>query len=161
MEAYFIIYDFMVKDLHLSGNELLIYALIFCFTIKSESGCYASQSAIASRIGVTRETANRCLQALCKKGLIEERRGGRRTKTYLLKNLTGDVTNRHTYLLKNITATCNKTSHNNKSDIKIDIYNDKKRAHCKSAPSFDIDKYNAFVDNFELKYPKEVSCREG
>ncbi|MBR2589533.1 MAG: helix-turn-helix domain-containing protein [Clostridia bacterium] len=159
MDTFFTVYDFMVKDLHLSGNELIIYALIYSFRVMG--GFCGAQDYIAQRVGVSRVTANKCINSLVKKGLIEERRGSGKTNIYLSRNFTGSVKNLYSNLSKGFTQTCQESLHNNKTDIKTDIYNDKKKAHCKSAPSYNIEKYNAFVENYELKYQKESEGKEG
>ena len=143
MNSYFTIYDFMVDELHLSQNQLLVYALIFSFTVNSESGCYASQSAIARRIGVSRATVNNCLSALIQKDLIEEKSAGR-SNIYLLKNFTGDGKNFYSNLSKTFTATCQKSLHNNKRDNKLYKKNNNSRAQRKSQPSYDLSKDTEF-----------------
>ena len=146
MNSYFTIYDFMVDELHLSQNQLLVYALIFSFTVNSQSGCYASQSNIARRIGVTRKTVNYCLNALMQKNLIEEKCDSRsgKSKVYLLKNHPGVEKFLHSNLSRNVTATCHKKLHNNKRDNKVYKKNDKSRAPQKSQPSFDLNKAEEF-----------------
>lgn len=156
MEAYFIIYDFMVKDLHLSGCDLLTFALIYSFTYNTEAGCFVGkQEYIAASIGANRQTVNRSIARLAGMGLIEvttDKRNGK-FKKYVSKIHTANVAKSDSNLSNKQTDICRKKRHHY-SDNNMDIYNDKKKAHCKSAPSYNIEKYNAFVENFELKYQK-------
>jgi len=143
MNSYFTIYDFMVDELHLSQNQLLVYALIFSFTVNSQSGCSGSKSAIARRIGACRMTVNKSLHALMQKGFIEEKSAGK-TKIYLLKSFTGSDKFFSSDMIKSLSETCQISLHNNKSDNKNDRYSKKRRAPQKSQPSFDLNKAEEF-----------------
>ena len=154
MDTYFTVYAFMVRDLHLSGCDLLTFALIHSFTYNNDAGCFVGkQEYIAASIGANRQTVNRSIARLAGMGLIEvttDKHNGK-FKKYVSKTHAASVAKNDSNLSHKQTDICRKMRHHY-SDNNIDIYSDIKRAHCKSAPSFDIDKYNAFVDNFELKY---------
>jgi len=70
---YFTILDFMVKDLKLSGNELLIYALIYGFSQDGDSEFKGSINYLSERIGACRKTTQNTLNSLLKKGLIDKK----------------------------------------------------------------------------------------
>ena len=144
--TFFTVYDFMIKDLHLSKNELLVYALIFSFSVHASEGCFASQSTIARRINVSRATVNKCLKSLCEKGLIEEKnniKSGKR-KTYLPTDLTGAVKNFDGDLSKKLTGPCQESLHNIKRDNKEYKKAYIHRQQQQSAPSFDLEKAKSF-----------------
>ena len=143
--TFFTVYDFMIKDLHLSKNELLVYALIFSFSVHAEGGCTASQGYMAKRIGVSRETVNKCLCRLCKKGLIEEKNSGKKTKQYLLKNLTGDAQKLYDNLLKSFAPANEESSFIFRRNNKTFKNAYGKREHQQSAPSFDFEKAKKFL----------------
>ena len=69
---YIVIQSFMVSELGLKGNELLIYAIIFSFSQATGQAFHGSLSYLESRINGTRPTVIACLKSLVKKGLIEK-----------------------------------------------------------------------------------------
>lgn len=91
---YIIIQSFMVSDLGLKGNELLLYAIIFGFSQTAEQAFHGSLSYLESRINGTRPTVIACLKSLVKKGLIkkeEQTTNGVKLCSYrVLNNLTDD-----------------------------------------------------------------------
>ena len=91
---YIVIQSFMVSELGLKGNELLIYAIIFGFSQTAEQAFRGSLSYLESRINGTRPTIIACLKSLVKKGLIEKEEqtiNGVKLCSYrVLNNLTDD-----------------------------------------------------------------------
>lgn len=69
-ENYLTIQGFMITDLHLKGNELLIYALIYGFSQDSNSKFTGSLSYMASWISSSNQTVINTLKSLIEKGLI-------------------------------------------------------------------------------------------
>ena len=65
----FAVYGFMVEDLGLSGNALLVYALIYSFR-RSGLTYYGTQEYLANRIGCVPSTVKRTLKALVNAKLI-------------------------------------------------------------------------------------------
>lgn len=63
----------MVKELKLSGNELICYALIYGFSQDGDSGFKGTHSYVASCLNVTCGTAVKIISGLVSKGLIEKR----------------------------------------------------------------------------------------
>lgn len=71
--AYIVIQDWMISDLQLKGNELLTYALIYGFSQDSESEFKGSLKYISKFLGVSKSTAQRNLENLANRGVIEKR----------------------------------------------------------------------------------------
>ena len=71
--AYIVIQDWMIADLQLRGNELLTYALIYGFSQDGESEFKGSLKYISSFLGVSKSTAQRNLENLVNRGVIEKR----------------------------------------------------------------------------------------
>ena len=71
--AYIVIQDWMISDLQLRGNELLTYALIYGFSQDGESEFKGSLKYISSFLGVSKSTAQRNLENLANRGVIEKR----------------------------------------------------------------------------------------
>lgn len=141
--SYFKIYSYMITDLKLSGNELIILALIHNFTTTTEYKCfYGSQAYIGKCIGVSRQTANSCINDLIRKGYIEKLTDKKHQKKecYVSKILIPPVKKLDSKLSKKPTANCQKTLHNiNKKRNNDNI------SYSKEAPSFDIMKSPDFL----------------
>ena len=71
--AYIVIQDWMISDLQLKGNELLTYALIYGFSQDVESEFKGSLKYISKFLGVSKSTAQRNLENLANRGVIEKR----------------------------------------------------------------------------------------
>lgn len=69
-ENYLTIQGFMIKDLHLKGNELLVYALIYGFSQEEHCKFTGSLSYIAEWISSSNQTVINTLKSLIEKGLI-------------------------------------------------------------------------------------------
>lgn len=69
---YFIVYDWMVNDLKLKGSDLMVYALIFGFTIGKRGKFYGTLRYLANRVGVDKDTAFNAINRL----LIKSYNGG-------------------------------------------------------------------------------------
>lgn len=67
---YITILDFMVTDLKLKGNELIIFALIYGFSQDDSSNFCGSLTYIQNRTGLSRPTVVDILEKLVKKELI-------------------------------------------------------------------------------------------
>lgn len=72
-DTYVNIQAFMVNELHLSGNALIIYAVIYGFSQDGDSWFTGSRSYLAAWCQASKSTVSRNLEALCAKGLIERR----------------------------------------------------------------------------------------
>lgn len=71
--TYVNIQSFMVNELHLSGNALIIYAVIYGFSQDGDSWFTGSRSYLAAWCQASKSTVSRNLEALCADGLIERR----------------------------------------------------------------------------------------
>lgn len=66
---YYVIYDFMVERMKLKGADLLVYALIYSFTVRGGQ-CYGSMNYIAERVGASRTSVYRALKELVARNFI-------------------------------------------------------------------------------------------
>ena len=69
-ENYITIQGWMVNELNLKGNELLIYAIIFGFTQEENQVFSGSLQYLADWTNSSKESIRRCLKLLIDKGLI-------------------------------------------------------------------------------------------
>lgn len=70
---YVVIQSFMVNDLQLKGNELIVYAVIFGYTQDGEHWFYGTKGYLSEWCGATKGTVGNCLRSLTDKGLVERR----------------------------------------------------------------------------------------
>lgn len=70
--SYITIQSWMVTRLHLKGNELMAYALIYGFSQDEQSCFYGSYQYVMAWLNVDRTTAIRVLGSLEKKGLLRK-----------------------------------------------------------------------------------------
>lgn len=68
---YVVIQSFMVEDLKLKGNELIVYAVVFGFTQDGNHWYYGTRGYLASWCGASKGTVSNCLSSLVKKGYLE------------------------------------------------------------------------------------------
>lgn len=71
--TFYTILPFMVNDLKLSGNELLIYAIVYGFSQDGESWFYGSRKYLSECTNVSTVSVTRCLKSLTEKGFIERK----------------------------------------------------------------------------------------
>lgn len=71
--TYVNIQSFMVNELHLSGNALIIYAVIYGFSQDGDSWFTGSRSYLAAWCQASKSTVSRNLDTICSDGLIERR----------------------------------------------------------------------------------------
>lgn len=69
-DRFFIVYDWMVKELGLKGGELCLYALIYSFASRNEL-CKGSLTYLADRLGMSRQAISGLTKKLETDGLIE------------------------------------------------------------------------------------------
>lgn len=72
-DNYITIQGFMIVDLGLSGNELIMYALIYGFSQNGEAHFHGSLNYITTAVNVTKANAKKILDRLVEKGLIKKR----------------------------------------------------------------------------------------
>jgi len=130
--AYIVIQDWMISDLQLKGNELLTYALIYGFSQDGESEFKGSLKYISEFLGVSKRTAQRSIENLVDRGIVEKRveeisgvkfnryMAHEKADTLIDKMTTGYSQNDHGGIVKmttnntNIYNTNNNTSNNTK-----------------------------------------------
>lgn len=71
--SFVCIQSFMVNDLHLKGNELIIYAVIYGYTQDGQHWYYGTRAHLAEWCGATKGTVTNCLKSLMRKGYIVRR----------------------------------------------------------------------------------------
>lgn len=71
--SYVVIQSFMLNDLHLKGNELIVYAVIHGYTQDGEHWFYGTRGYLAEWCGATKGTVTNCLNSLLEKGYIRRR----------------------------------------------------------------------------------------
>jgi len=72
-ERYICIQEFMVRDLGLKGNELIVYALLYGFTQDGEQYFSGSLNYIANWINASKSTAQSVIKSLLGKGCLVKR----------------------------------------------------------------------------------------
>ena len=71
-ERYITIQEFMVRDLKLKGNELLVYAIIYGFSQDNENTYWKGNNYIAEWLGISNRNIVNVIQSLINKNLIEQ-----------------------------------------------------------------------------------------
>lgn len=71
-ENYVVIQGWMLTDLHLKGNELLVYACIYGFTQHSNQVFSGSWQYLADWTNSTKRGISNCLKSLVEKGYLEK-----------------------------------------------------------------------------------------
>jgi len=69
-ENYFVIQGWMVNELQLKGNDLLIFAIIYGFSQNGESKFFGSLRYLQESIGCSEPTVRKALNSLIDQGLI-------------------------------------------------------------------------------------------
>lgn len=69
---YLTIYRWMINDLELSGNDLLVFAFIYSYSRDGKSTFNSGQTYISEFTGIRRETVNRILSRLVSGKFISE-----------------------------------------------------------------------------------------
>lgn len=76
-----IVYEFMTEELGLSGVALIVYAVIYSFTVQRGS-FYATREYLAKRAGCSVAAVSRALKTLVELGLIRKRSRDHTTSLY-------------------------------------------------------------------------------
>lgn len=85
-ENYIVIQGFMLNELKLKGNELIIYAIIYGFSQTEDTKFTGSLKYLADCTGTSKQTVISCLKSLVDKGLVikeVEEKNGVKFNTYL------------------------------------------------------------------------------
>lgn len=71
-ENYILIQGWMINELKLSGNELLVYSIIYGFSQDGESSFQGSSNYIAECLNISQRSVFTILQKLVEKDLIKK-----------------------------------------------------------------------------------------
>lgn len=71
--SYVVIQSFMVNELNLKGNELLVYAVIYGYSQDGKQWFRGTRKHLSEWCGATKATVSNCLKSLVEKGLIERK----------------------------------------------------------------------------------------
>jgi hypothetical protein len=78
-ENYFRVYGWMLNDLQLKGNDLLVYAVVYGFSLGKNGWYNGSIKYLSDYTGASRRTVMDCLKTLTNQGLLikqsESKRG--------------------------------------------------------------------------------------
>ncbi len=154
MDNYIVIQRWMIDELNLSGNELLVFAIIYGFCQDGESEFYGSRKYIANMINVSLPTVDNALKSLLDKELI--------IKDLFKKNNISFIGYKISLPpVKNLA--CKNSLHNNKNNNinnkKEEINNNSKellekiseKPKKKNLYQKCLDEINDYTDNFELQ----------
>ena len=123
-KSFFTISRWMVSELHLSGNDLLVYALVYGFSQDRESKFYGSAQYIANNIGTSRRSVMNILGRLTKTGALKKEcefaNGVKRCFYVACTNFIGYEESSHGGM-KKLHMGYEESSHNNIDDNKEDI----------------------------------------
>lgn len=71
-DRFILIHEWMVKEADLSGNELILFALIYGYS-RDGNWFQGTISYICKRTGMSRNSAIRALHSLCEDGFLQKR----------------------------------------------------------------------------------------
>lgn len=170
-KSYVVILSWMTTELKLSGNDLLVYALIYGFSQDDESSFVGSRSYIANMFNITLPTVDRVLKDLVTKGFIEKSEitiKGVKTNTYKkslypIKNLYTPTYYNHNNTTNNISTkvdnytNTNVLDNNKKINTKVLIEenkNKKKNLYEKCLDEIDLYTANSQLQEVLVDYLK-------
>lgn len=123
-ENYIVIQGWMINELGLKSNELLIYAIIYGFC-QAEDQCFnGSLQYLAEWTNSTRQGVTKTLKSLIEKGFIEKKEttiDGVKRCEYYLNRCTTEFTGCTTELYRGV----QQSLHNNINIYKKEVYNNK------------------------------------
>lgn len=123
-ENHIVIHGWMINELNLKGNELIIYAFIYGVSQDGESEFYGSRSYLANCCNASLPTVDNALSSLVEKEFIIKRQ----------ENINGVIFNRYKIsydilktlgVVKNLYRGSKETLHNNKYNNKEELNNNK------------------------------------
>jgi len=111
--ASYQIEDFMTRDMHLSGNRLLVYALVYSFS-KKDRQWYGSIGTICERTGAAKRTVIRILEEFTKEGLFIKEGNAKNPHYRTVQKWHSDGAKIAPHQCQNCTDDGAKMAHNNK-----------------------------------------------
>ena len=129
-ESFIVIKPFMVTELKLKGNSLLLYALIHGITV-NEGAFYGSIEYMQTWCNASNRNIIDCLQELTKRGLITKKKTG--NTVFYIANISNESEESSLSRVKKVHSQSEESSHNNiyyNLDEKIDNnYSSKKESN--------------------------------
>ena len=134
-ENYITIQGWMINEIKLSGNELILYALIYGFSQDGKSRFKGSMQYLADSLGITKKSVLEVLKKLVKKNYIKKYKSGPRghekcdygVNSEKIKKFCGnETTPQNSLRLRNYTASGNETTppSGNETTHHINIHTD-------------------------------------
>lgn len=127
-EEFYKLYKWMVNDLHLSGNDLVVYAIVYSFCERGNL-YVGSREFLAHEAGATKRTIDYTLKRLLEMGVIEKVEFGfrcvKQPLTMCAKIAQKSAKSACAKIAQNsakITSDCAKIAHNKIKDKKINKY---------------------------------------
>ena len=154
-ENFIIIFGWMTDRLKLSGNELLVYALIFSFAKDGITEFHGSAGYIAKRFNMSRRTVISILKSLTNKGLIKKKITGRYCYYSVLsaQNLHTTCEEIAQVSAQNLHTTCEEIAHYSKDISKEDI---KSGSGAETTTTFIINKCKLIGYSIDRKKAQEI-----
>lgn len=174
-ENYVHIQGFMVKELKLKGNELIIYAIIYGFSQAENQKFTGSLQYLADWTNSTKQGVLKNLKSLIEKGLIEKEdvniNGVKFCKYYatklnkVLNKVEQGIKQSLTPTKQSLTEGIKQSLTNNidNNNIINNIFNNKENNSSKAADEISPNEFNILKNEFEdlwSKYPKKRGKKE-
>lgn len=108
-ENFFIVFGWMINELHLKGSELCVYAIIYGFSQDGESWFEGARQYLADFSGISKTAVDGVLARLQEKGLIEKKeffRNGVKFNNYKVTPLQVSCTSPSKFLVHPLQETC-------------------------------------------------------
>lgn len=174
--TYITIQSFMINELHLKGNALLIYAIIYGFSQDGNQWYTGSSQYLAEWTNTSKRAVYDCLKKLTEDGIIEKKErniNGVKFCDYRAKKNTSDEKT-SLPLVKKLHHPSEETSHHNNNTYYRNINKDKDKSTIKDCGDIKlnsitskmikedllneidlicIEDYNSYIEEMLLEYP--------
>jgi len=161
-ENYTVIQGFMINELNLKGNELLIYAIIYGFSQLEGQEFNGTLQYLADWCNATKQGVIKCLNSLIEKGFIEKQEAilnnvkfisyhttkfnsVKQSLTGIKQSLTGGI--KQSLTIDNINNNNNINNNINKENIHI-----KEKYGQYGRVKLTLDEYNKLINEFGKEY---------
>lgn len=161
--TYVTLQAWFITDLHLKGNELTAFSIIYGFTQDGRSAFNGSLNYLMEWLGCSKPTIIKTLGALIEKGLITKIPGERpgvdsnryKVNFYTIDKLRGGGKETLPGVVKNFNRGSKETLPNNYINTDIDNYKDKESVKAPSpAPRFDYQAIKELYNNTCISFSK-------
>ena len=147
-EPGFMVYDFMGADLKLKGPTLVVFALIYSFSVSGNYEFYATRAYIANRCGISLSSVSRAIKELIDKKLIIKIGA-----SASVPNVT--VYRADSYLVGLVLAEMDKRKKQKEQNRKTELFKTIREEH-RATDYLDIEKY---VNELQKNPTKECAVR--